>query len=156
VSWLTDYPALGWVALALALGVAEMATLDFLFLMLVGGALAAALAAGLGANFVVQVIIAVLGALALLALVRPIVLRRVRTGDPTLTGTAALIGRDALVVETVTTTGGRIKLAGETWSARVGADSTPDALLPGYNVRVTAIDGATAVVVPTNPEPRLT
>lgn len=155
MTWLTDHPALGWLALALALGVAEMATLDFLFLMLVGGALAAALAAGLGIAFSGQVVIAVLGALLLLALVRPLILRRVRAGDQTLTGTAALVGRDALVVETVTTTGGRIKLAGETWSARVSPRTTPEALLPGHSVRVLSIDGATAVVAPSTPEPEL-
>ena len=43
--------ALGWLALALALGAVEMATTDFIFLMLVGGALAAATAAGLGFDF---------------------------------------------------------------------------------------------------------
>lgn len=149
MGWLTEHPALGWVAIALVLGVVELATLDFIFLMLVGGAFAAALAAGFGVGFVGQVIIAVLAAFMLLALIRPIVVRRVRSGDPTLTGTAALVGRDALVVETVTTTGGRVKLAGEVWSARVVPGSAPDALLPGLPVRVHAIDGATALVVPT-------
>ena len=152
VSWLTDHPALGWLALALALGVAEMATLDFVFLMLVGGALAAAVAAALGVPFVGQVVVAVVGAMVLLALVRPVVIRRLRVGDATLTGTAALVGRDALVVETVTSTGGRIKLSGETWSARIAPRTMPDALLPGHSVRVLAIEGATAVVVPAGPE----
>ena len=153
MEWLNDHPALGWLALALALGVAEMATMDFIFLMLVGGALAAATAAGLGISFTGQVVIAVLAALLLLALVRPVVIRRVRVGDATLTGTAALVGRDALVVETVTRTGGRVKLAGEMWSARIAPHTRPDALLPGHSVRVLAIDGATAVVVPAGPEP---
>lgn len=155
VEWLTDHPALGWLALALALGVAEMATLDFIFLMLVGGAMSAALAAGLGVPFTGQVVVAVLAALVLLALVRPLVIRRLRVGDPTLTGTAALVGRDALVVETVTSTGGRVKLAGEMWSARIAPRTMPDALLPGHSVRVLAIEGATAVVVPAGPEPEI-
>lgn len=146
MGWLTEHPALGWLALALALGVVELATLDFIFLMLVGGALGAAVAAGLGVGLVGQVVVAVLGALLLLGLVRPVVVRRMRAGDPTLTGTAALVGRDAVVLETVTGTGGRIKLSGEVWSARIAPRSEPDALLPGHSVRVVAIDGATAVV----------
>ena len=139
MEWLTDHPALGWLALALALGVAEMATMDFIFLMLVGGALAAATAAGLGISFTGQVVIAVLAALLLLALVRPVVIRRVRVGDATLTGTAALVGRDALVVETVTRTGGRVKLAGEMWSARIAPHTRPDALLPGHRDRKSVV-----------------
>lgn len=153
MSWLTDHPVLGWLGLALALGVVELATLDFVFLMLMGGALGAALAAGLGLGLVGQVLVAVTGALLLLGLVRPVVVRRVRSGDPTLTGTAALVGRDALVVETVTTAGGRIRLAGEIWSARLAAVPQHDALLPGNGVRVQSIDGATAVVVPAGSVP---
>ena len=148
MSWLTDHPGLGWLALALALGVVEMATLDFIFVMLAGGALVGALAAALGVPVAAQVVVALLAALLLLALVRPVVVRRVHSGAATLTGAAALVGRDALVVETVSSTGGRVRLAGEIWSARVDPGSVTDALLPGYPVRVTAIDGATALVVP--------
>ena len=46
--------------------------------------------------------------------------------------------------------GGRIKLAGETWSARLasGASTTVG---PGEEVRVIAIHGATAIVSPAPP-----
>ena len=149
MSWLTDHPVLGWLGLALALGVVEMATLTFVFLMLMGGAVGGALAAGLGLGIVGQVLVAVAVALLLLGLVRPLVVRRVRSGASALTGTAALVGRDALVIETVTVTGGRIRLAGEVWSARLAPVPAHDPLLPGNDVRVQSIDGATAVVVPT-------
>ncbi len=155
MGWLTEHPALGWVALALALGVVELATLDLIFVMLVGGALAAALTAAAGVGVVGQVVVAVLVALLLLGLVRPLALRRLRTVDATLTGTAALVGREGLVVETVTPTGGRIKLNGEVWSARTGPLAEPSSLLPGHSVRVLSIDGATAVVLPSGPEPRI-
>ncbi len=154
MSWLTDHPVLGWLGLALALGVVEMATLTFVFLMLVGGALGGAVAAGVGLGIVGQVLVAVAVALLLLGLVRPVVVRRARSGDATLTGAAALVGRDALVIETVSVTGGRIRLAGEVWSARLAPVPEHDALLPGHGVRVQSIDGATAVVVPTLPEMR--
>lgn len=152
VRWLTDQPALGWLALALAFGVAELLTVNLVFVMLAGGALAGAAVAGVGAGVSWQVVTAVVVALLLLGVVRPVVVRRARVGDPTLTGTAALVGREALVVETVSPTGGRIKLAGEVWSARTESQADPDALLPGRSVRVLTVEGATAVVVPTGPE----
>lgn len=157
MGWLTDNPALGWLAVALLLGVAEMATVDLIFLMLAGGALAGCLAAALGAPFAVQVLVAVAAALLLVGLVRPLVRRRIYVDDgtPASTGTAALVGRDALVVDTVTATGGRVKLAGEIWSARIARHATPDAIFPGQPVRVLAIEGATAVVEPAGPEPEL-
>jgi len=48
------------------------------------------------------------------------------------------------VLETVTEHDGRIKLAGETWSARTQPDAAP--CLPGQEVRVVSIQGATAIV----------
>jgi membrane protein implicated in regulation of membrane protease activity len=163
MSWLTDHPALAWLALALVLAAVEVATVDFVFLMLVGGALVAAVAAALGLPFAGQVLVAVAVTLVLLSLVRPALVRRVRVGSPTLTGTAALVGREARVVETVSDVGGRIRLAGEVWSARTPSGGTSAGrnpaeletalLLPGRTVRVLAIEGATAVVTATGPEP---
>lgn len=153
MGWLTDHPALAWLGLALVLGAVEAATVDFLFLMLAGGALAASVAAALGAPFAVQVVVAVVVALLLIGVVRPVVVRRVHAGDPTLTGTAALVGREARVVETVTATGGRIKLGGEVWSARTLDQVDTVSALPGQTVRVLAIEGATAVVRTVGPEP---
>lgn len=157
MDWLTNHPVLAWVGLALVLGAVEVATVDLLFLMLAGGALAGALAAALGAGVVVQVLAAAAVALLLVGLVRPLLRRRLYAdgGTASLTGTAALVGREALVIETVTATGGRVRLAGEVWSARTAPATALDGLLPGHNVRVTAIDGATAVVTPSGPEPEL-
>ncbi len=54
-------------------------------------------------------------------------------------------GRSAVVLERVDGTGGRIKLAGEVWSARtLDADTSFE---PGQSVDVVEIDGATAVVM---------
>lgn len=144
MDWVTDHPALAWLALALVLGAVEVATLDFVFVMLAGGALAGSLAAAFGAPFAVSAVVAVLSALLLLVLVRPLLARRLRAGSPTLTGTAALVGRDAVVLETVGEHGGRVRLAGEVWSARTADRATT--VLPGRTVRVVSIEGATAVV----------
>ena len=45
---------------------------------------------------------------------------------------------------------GRIKLGGETWSARL-AEGTTTAVGPGEEVRVIALHGATAIVAPVAP-----
>jgi membrane protein implicated in regulation of membrane protease activity len=152
---LTEHAALAWLALALVLAAVEVATVDFFFLMLVGGALLAALAAAVGLPFAVQVVVGVAVALVLLAVVRPAVVRRVRVGSATLTGAAALVGRDARVLETVTDVGGRVRLGGEVWSARVKDPSGSVTILPGQSVRVLAIEGATAVVRPVTPDSEL-
>lgn len=154
--WVTEHPALAWLALALALAAFEVVSIDFVFLMFVGGALAGGLAAALGAPFVAQVIVGVVVSLLLLGVVRPIVIRRVHVGDPMLTGGAALVGKPAVVVETVTDKGGLVKIGGEIWSARsapASATAVPAALPPGHSVQVQSIDGATAVVTAVPPYP---
>lgn len=136
---------LWWLGGALLLGVAEMFTLDLIFLMLAGGALAGALAAALGASLAVQIVVAAATALLLLFALRPFLLRRLRTrGDLVETNSAALVGRVAVVVAPTDVAGGRVKLAGEVWSARTAADGVT--FPAGAEVRVARIDGATAVV----------
>ncbi len=145
MSWITDYSWLAWVGIALALAAVEAATVDFVFIMLAGGALAAAVAAGLGAGFAVQVIVAVVVGLLLLVGIRPLLKRHFMDGVMEHhIGAAGLVGRHARVIQRVTTTDGRVKLNGETWSARVAAGAP--ACEPGTEVRVLAIEGATAVV----------
>jgi membrane protein implicated in regulation of membrane protease activity len=152
MGWITEHPALAWLALALALAAFEVASIDFVFLMFVGGALAGALAGAVGAPFVLQVIVAVAVSTLLLTTVRPVVVRRLHGGEPTLTGAAALVGTSAEVVETVTEAGGRVKIRGEVWSARSTSGSGSSvALMPGESVRVVSIDGATAVVTAADP-----
>jgi membrane protein implicated in regulation of membrane protease activity len=56
------------------------------------------------------------------------------------------------VLQTVTTTDGRVKLAGETWSARLAEGATP--VTPGQEVRVVSIQGATAFVAAASPPNR--
>ena len=142
---LRDNPWLAWVALALILAAVEAATVDFVFDMLAGGALAAALAAAVGLPFAAQVVIAVVVAVLLLVLVRPLVTRHFTVAPESRTiGAAGLVGRVGWVLQTVTETDGRVKLAGETWSARI-----PDGGVvcqPGQEVRVVSIEGATVIV----------
>jgi membrane protein implicated in regulation of membrane protease activity len=112
--------------------------------MLAGGALAGALASAVGAPLLVQAVVAVVATAALLGVVRPVARRHLRTPLEARTGVAALVGRDALVLEKVDANSGQVKLAGEIWSARAFDDR--DVIEPGVRVHVVEIDGATAVV----------
>ncbi|MBM6403881.1 NfeD family protein [Phycicoccus sp. CSK15P-2] len=147
MDWLTDNAWLGWLGVALVLAAIEAATVDFVFLMFAGGALAGAVAALLGAPFFFQVVVAVVAAMLLLLVVRPMLKNKfMDTQTDHRIGASGLVGREAWVLQTVTETDGRVKLAGETWSARLADGAT--IANPGDEVRVIAIHGATAVVVP--------
>src|SRR5680860_1810965 len=99
MSWFSDNSWLSWLGLALVLGAVEAASVDFVFSMLAGGALAGAVAAAFGASFSVQVVTAVVVAAAMLALVRPMAKRYFAVpegaGD---IGAVAHVGRTATVL----------------------------------------------------------
>lgn len=138
---------LWWLGAALILGVIEMLTVDLLFLMLAGGATAAAVAGALGAPFWLQLIIAALVSVGLVVLVRPWALTKLKGSTPQArTNVDAHRGRTATVVADVSDRAGRVKLTGEVWTARV---EKPGTVLPvGTTVNVIRIEGATAIVEP--------
>ncbi len=133
-----------WVILAIVLFAVEMLSLDLIFLMLAIGALAAAVAAGLGATLVVQALVAGVVALLLILMVRPIAVRHLHPAREIRTGAAALIGSTGDVIERVDAHDGRVRLAGEVWSAR--SEASGNSFDPGETVRVLRIEGATAIV----------
>ena len=134
-----------WLVAAVGLGIPLVLTAMPEFGMLAVGAVAGAVVAAFGGGLTLQVLVFAVVSSALVAVVRPLA-RRSRQHRPELaTGIDALRGRQATVVETVDGQGGRIKLAGEIWSARAldGSQTYP----PGTQVDVVEIDGATAVVM---------
>lgn len=145
MEWVGDNPWLIWVGVALVLAAIEAATVDFVFVMLAGGALASAVAAAFGAPFALQIVVGVVVAVVLLLAVRPWLKRRFNENTAADTiGAVSLVGRQAWVLQTVTATDGRVKLAGETWSARLAEGA--ETATPGQQVRVVSIQGATAIV----------
>jgi membrane protein implicated in regulation of membrane protease activity len=87
----------------------------------------------------------VLASAALLLLARPLALRKLKpAGAEQRTGTDALVGRAAEVLQPVDRRSGLVKLTGESWSAR-SADPART-FSAGEVVTVVRIDGATAVV----------
>lgn len=134
-----------WIVAAGVLAVAEVLTGGTLvLLMLAGGAAAGGLTAALGAPPALSVGVFALVSVALLGLVRPIARRHMRVNREARTNVAALVGAEALVLESVDGQDGRIKLAGEIWSAR--AYDGQSVFEPGTRVQVLQIEGATALV----------
>lgn len=146
MEWLRETQWLWWIAGALVLGLVEIASLDLVFFMLALAAVAAALAAGADQSITVQVLTFVAVAALLLAVLRPIALRKLKpAAGGELTNTDALVGRTALVLQEVTDRTGLVKLSGEEWTAR----TAPGTVLPvDETVHVRRIEGATAVVEP--------
>ncbi|MET9791776.1 NfeD family protein [Streptomyces canus] len=134
-----------WLVGAAALGIPLVVTAMPEFGMLAAGAIAAAIAAGLGGDIVVQVLVFAVVSVALIAVVRPIATRHRSQRPQLVTGVEALKGKQAVVLERVDNAGGRIKLAGEVWSAR--SLDTGRAYEVGQEVDVVDIEGATAIVM---------
>src|SRR5438270_5652994 len=108
-----------WAIAAVLLAVGEILTPGLFFLGPV--ALAAVLAAIVslaGGAAVVQLIVFIAAAVASVGLLRPIARRHVRMPALVRTGTAALVGANALVLQRVDGNGGRVRIGGEEWSAR--------------------------------------
>jgi membrane protein implicated in regulation of membrane protease activity len=134
-----------WLVGAAGLGIPLVVTAMPEFGMLAVGAVAAAVIAGLGFGAVAQVLAFVVVSVALIAVVRPIAARHSAQRPQLATGVDALKGKQAVVLERVDGAGGRIKLAGEVWSARsLDAGSAYDV---GQEVDVVEIEGATAIVI---------
>ncbi|MFD0135086.1 NfeD family protein [Streptomyces sp. NPDC127159] len=134
-----------WLIGAAGLGIGLVITAMPELGMLAVGAVAAAVVGGLGGDAVMQVVVFAVVSVALIAVVRPIAARH-RSQRPQLaTGVEALKGKQAVVLERVDGFGGRIKLAGEVWSAR--ALNSELAYEVGQEVDVVDIEGATAIVL---------
>jgi len=134
-----------WLIGAAALGIPLVVTAMPEFGMLAVGAVAGAILAGLGFGVVVQMLAFVVVSVALIGVVRPIAARHSAQRPQLVSGVEALKGKQAVVLERVDGSGGRIKLAGEVWSAR--ALDGGRAYEVGQEVDVVEIEGATAIVI---------
>jgi len=146
MDWLGDHLWAGWLALAVALGVLELVSLDLFLIMLAGGAVVGAITALLGGPVALQVVLALITSVALLGVIRPNVVRKLHSGPTLRTGAEALIGKRAMVLREVAHgTPGRVKIGGEEWTAEPYDED--DRIEPGEVVDVVQIKGATAYVL---------
>jgi membrane protein implicated in regulation of membrane protease activity len=135
-----------WLIVAAVLGTVEVMTTTLAFGLVGIAALIAGGAGFLGAPAALQFGVFVLASGVGLGVARPFALRHIRQPPMLRTGTAALVGRSALVLEEVGPHGGRVRIGGEVWSAR-SYDET-QVIPAGSTVDVMHIEGATALVYP--------
>jgi len=134
-----------WAIIAVLLALGELATPGLFFLGPVAlAAIPAAVVALVGAPAWLQVLVFIAGSLASIAVLRPIARAHMSMPALTRTGTAALVGAKAVVLERVDLNGGRVRIGGEEWSARAYMED--QVLEPGTRAEVAKIDGATALV----------
>lgn len=145
MEWFQDWQ--GWLGAAVLLGVAELFSLDMVLLMLAVGATAGMVGALVGLPLALQALAAAGAAIAMLALVRPSVVKRLDQGPDLQLGHGKLVGQHATVLEEIAAHEvGRVKLAGEIWSAQAYDDTIT--IKPGETVEVFEIRGATVFVHP--------
>lgn len=133
-----------WMIAAGALAVGEIATVGFFLGPVAVAAVLAAVVALVGGGLALQWVVFIAASIASLLVLRPLARRHLRTPSQLRSGTAALVGAQALVLERVDANGGQVKIGGEIWSAR--AFDEDEVIEPGIRATVMKIDGATALV----------
>jgi membrane protein implicated in regulation of membrane protease activity len=134
---LFEWPALGWLALAVVSAIVEVSIPHFGLVFVAIGAVGAAIAAGAGATMEMQILaFCVVLTVSVLALRRRLVAGFNSKGVPS--RTELLIGKDGIVTHDIdpTTGSGRVNVAGEDWAARSGEPIAADT-----HIRVTGADG---------------
>lgn len=147
--WLSEHRWTAWLVLALLLAGAEMLTLDLTLLMLAGGALAATgVALVLPGAWLLQVVVGVIVALAMLFLLRPTLLAKIRKAPGYRNSINSLVGSTAITSGLIDRGQGEVKVNGDTWSARsFNQDVTIEV---GEEVEVFQVEGTTLIVYPKN------
>ena len=135
-----------WLIAAVVLAVGEIATMGFFLAPFAAGALAASLASAFGAGTAINLIIFLVVSVVALGALRPLARSHKRTPALSRTGTAALVGKHAMVLERIANDEGVgcVRLEGEVWTAR--AYDEDDVIEQGKRVQVMEIRGATALV----------
>jgi membrane protein implicated in regulation of membrane protease activity len=134
-----------WAIAALLLAVGEILTPGLFVLGPISlAAVFTALISLTGIPVWLQVLIFAGSAAGSVLFLRPVARAHLRMPPALRTGTAALQGARAVVLQRVDSDGGRVRIGGEEWSARA---YMPDGVYePGASVEVVKIEGATALV----------
>jgi membrane protein implicated in regulation of membrane protease activity len=135
-----------WLILAVVFGVGEIATLGFFLAPFAGGAAVAAIVSAAGVPLVGALAVFLVISIALLLALRPLARAHRRTPPQIRTGTAALVGKPATVLERIANDEGVgcVRIDGEVWTARAYMDD--ETYEAGTRVQVVEIRGATALV----------
>jgi membrane protein implicated in regulation of membrane protease activity len=135
-----------WVVVAGLFGVGEMLTTSFFLAPFALGAGLAAIAEAASAGELVAWLVFVIASLLSLLVLRPIARSHMHTPPHIRTGSAALVGNDATVLERIANAEGVgcVKIGGEVWTAR--SYDEDQVIEAGTRVQVVQIKGATALV----------
>jgi membrane protein implicated in regulation of membrane protease activity len=147
MDWIRDHLWETWLGLSIALGVAEMFSLDLILAMLAAGAVVGMVTAIAGLPLELTLLAALAASVAMLAFVRPAFVKRLHSGPELSLGHGKLVGTRGLVTQEITGLApGRIKVSGEVWSALPYDEHLK--IAPGETVEILQIKGATAYVHP--------
>jgi membrane protein implicated in regulation of membrane protease activity len=135
-----------WLIAAVLLAIGEIATMGFFMAPFAAGALLAALTSAAGAGTAISLIVFLVVSVVALAALRPVARAHRRQPALSRTGTAALVGQQAMVLERIANDEGVgcVRLDGEVWTAR--AYDEDEVIEQGKRVQVIEIRGATALV----------
>ena len=135
-----------WLILAVVFGIGEIATLGFFLAPFAGGAAVAAVVSAAGVPLIGSLAIFLVISIVLLAALRPLARSHRRMPPQIRTGTAALVGKPAMVLERIANDEGVgcVRIDGEVWTARAYMDD--ETYEAGTRVQVVEIRGATALV----------
>jgi membrane protein implicated in regulation of membrane protease activity len=134
------------VIIAAGAGIGEMLTAGFYLAPFSLAAVLAAIVDGAGAGGVAPWVVFVVASVLSLGVLRPIARSHIRQPPQMRTGAAALIGKQAVVLERIANQEGVgcVKIDGEVWTARALDDDR--VIEKGTRVDVIDIKGATALV----------
>jgi membrane protein implicated in regulation of membrane protease activity len=135
-----------WIIIACILAAGEVMNTSFFLAPFAVGAAVAAIVSAAGLPLAGALAFFLGASLAMLLIVRPIARRHLRTPPQIRTGTAALIGKSAVVLERIDNDEnvGCARIANEVWTARAFDEGR--IIEPGERVQVIQIRGATALV----------
>lgn len=139
-----DMPII-WLAITVVLAIVEGLTLGLTVIWFAFGALAAAIAAYMGANILIQLIVFIIMSAACVYFTRPIVKKFLKVGGVA-TNSDRTIGKSGHVIEAIDNENGvgQVKIGGLVWTAR----SEDGALIEvGARVLVNSIEGVKAIVI---------
>jgi membrane protein implicated in regulation of membrane protease activity len=139
-------PWVYWLIAAVIFALGELATTGLFLAPFAGGAAIASILGAIGAGATIEWAVFLVVSIVLLAALRPVAREHQRSRGQLRTGTAALVGQTAVVVERIANAEdvGRVRLDGEIWTAR--AYDEDEVIEQGAKVHVLEIKGATALV----------
>jgi membrane protein implicated in regulation of membrane protease activity len=133
-----------WLVLAGLLLIGEIITVGFILLWFSIGAVVASIAAKMGMDFYLQVIVFSAVSIGLLVFTRPIV-KRLWKHKEVATNVSSIIGKKGMVVQGINNIlgQGQVKIGGEVWSARSEDESE---ISLDEQIEVAGVEGVKLIV----------